>query len=377
MATYKVIQDIEADDKLLGPLTARQCIYAAIGVVSCYVSYLVSINGAAFLVVFLLPFIGFGFFFAWPWSKQQSTEVWALARVRFALKPRRRIWDQNGTKKLVTVTAPVQTDPRRNNMSEREVVSRLQALANTIDSRGWAVKNVPVSLYQAPNSLSASDRLIAGQVLAGGNPGPGTFDSTDIFDVAANPLAGQLEAKMATAASNKRQQLVHALDAPAGDTGAAAAQPASNWYTPQPSAVPTVPAGNPNAADEALIARSLGQPQTPGQQPATTSVQPQPAAQITPAPASYSNIRTPQLPAAQMAAGVPAGQGNPSVQPPTAAVTPPVNPAILELANNNDLNISTIAREARQISGAHPDGTLGSPGRDQAGQGGEVSISLR
>ena len=28
MATYKVIQDIEAEDKLIGPLTLRQFIYA-------------------------------------------------------------------------------------------------------------------------------------------------------------------------------------------------------------------------------------------------------------------------------------------------------------------------------------------------------------
>lgn len=330
MATYKVLQDIEAEDKLLGPLTARQCIYAAIGVVSCYLSYLLYMNRAAFLIVFLLPFIGFGFFFAFPWTKQQSTEVWALARVRFALKPRRRIWDQNGTKNLVTVTVPVQVDPRRRNMSETEVVSRLQALANTIDSRGWAVKNVPVSLYAAPSTLSASDRLVAGNTAAI-TPGPGTFDSTDIFDIAANPRASELETKMAAAANSKRQQLVNALGTPAGSAPAGSAPvqtatpatvPARTWYTPQPAAVNASEPTNLAAADEALIAQNLRLGQPP--------VQPSPA--------------------------------------PATPVTPPVNPAILELANNNDLNIATIAREAKQINGEHPDGTLGD---------GEVSVSLR
>ncbi len=352
MATYKVLQDIEAEDKLLGPLTARQCIYAAIGVVSCYLSFVVASNGAAFLIAFLLPFIGFGFFFAFPWTKQQSTEVWALAKVRFALKPRRRIWDQNGTKNLVTVTAPVQVDVRRNVLSEREVVSRLQALANTIDSRGWAVKNVPVSLYATSDHLSASDRLIAGQS-AIDTPGPGTYDSTDIFDVAANPLAGQLEAKMNAAASMKRQQLVTAMDAPAGTTPqpqAAAAQTGQAWYAQQPVSQPV-----PMPSD--IATASIPQQQ----------VQPQPVT----AP-SYSQIRVPQPPATPVVQAQPVASATPVI-----AVTPPVNPAILELANNNDLNIATIAREAKQISGNHPNGTLGVPGTDQADQGTEVSVSLR
>lgn len=372
MATYKVLQDIEAEDKLLGPLTARQCIYAAIGVVSCYLSYLVAANGAAFLIVFLLPFIGFGFFFAFPWTKQQSTEVWALARVRFALKPRRRIWDQNGTKNLVTVTAPVQVETRRQNLSEREVVSRLQALANTIDSRGWAVKNVPVSLYTAPNHASASDRLIAGGGGLMGTPGPGTYDSTDIFDVAANPLAGELESKMVAAANNKRQQLVTALDSPgtnsAATTPSGQQQPAAQagaWYTPQPQAQAAVPVATSNAvaAEETLIVQQLTQP---AQQP-----QPQPASQPVPQAQSYSDIRTPGVPATPVVQAAPAPLAS------TAAVTPPVNPAILELANNNDLNIATIAREAKQISGTEPHGVLGSPGADHTGRGEEVSVSLR
>ncbi|MGH7158305.1 MAG: PrgI family mobile element protein [Candidatus Saccharimonadales bacterium] len=33
MATYKVIQDIEAEDKILGPLTLRQFIYAGVAAI--------------------------------------------------------------------------------------------------------------------------------------------------------------------------------------------------------------------------------------------------------------------------------------------------------------------------------------------------------
>ncbi len=40
MATYKVIQDIEAEDKFVGPLTLKQFIFACITVVLGYLSFL-------------------------------------------------------------------------------------------------------------------------------------------------------------------------------------------------------------------------------------------------------------------------------------------------------------------------------------------------
>lgn len=384
MATYKVLQDIEAEDKLIGPLTPRQCIYAAIAVVAGYISFLLVSSGAAFLVVFMLPFIGFGLFFAFPWTKEQSTEVWALARVRFALKPRKRIWDQNGTKNLVDVTAPITFARPTRTISESEVASRLNALANTIDSRGWAVKNVPVSLYTAPsNFISASDRLTGGSDIPPTTPGPGSYDSTDIFDAAANPLAGALDAKMAASASAKRLMLETNMANPApalGQTGAvqsdeqpwytssaASAQPAQQQLPPQPlpAAAATIPpvqppqpaaptftsvpvAANPTPGDEALLqAAKAGSADAGGQNARPVQAQ------------SYSDIRTsspsgilpsaaPQLAPAQTAAAV------------VTPMTSPVNPAILELANNNDLNIATIAREAQQISSAqHPAETSG------------------
>ena len=143
MATYKVLQDIEAEDTLIGPLTLRQCIYAGIAVIGGYLSFVLISRGVGYLSVVFLPFILGGLFFAFPWSKQQTTEVWALAKVRFFLKPRKRIWNQSGVKELVTITAPRRAPKNYSrHLSPTEVQSRLRALADTIDSRGWAVKNI-------------------------------------------------------------------------------------------------------------------------------------------------------------------------------------------------------------------------------------------
>lgn len=69
---------------------------------------------------------------------------------------------------------------------------------------------------------------------------------------------------------------------------------------------------------------------------------------------AYGNMRTIQPISEQQAVAA-------SAQPPMT-VTP--NPAILELANNDDLNVATIARQANKANGKKPDD-------------GEVVISLR
>ena len=71
MATYKVIQDIEAEDKLLGPLSLRQFIYAVIVVVLCYVVFRVFFIQPVLVAPFLPPIILFGVLAA-PFGHDQS-----------------------------------------------------------------------------------------------------------------------------------------------------------------------------------------------------------------------------------------------------------------------------------------------------------------
>jgi hypothetical protein len=350
MATYKVLQDIEAEDKLLGPLTLRQCIYAAIAVFAGWLAYLCISKGAPYISVIFLPFIGFGLFFAFPWSKQQSTEVWALAKIRFALKPRRRIWDQSGGKHLVTVTAPKHVEgPRVRDMSETEVRSRLQALADTIDSRGWAIKNVSVGVYQQPYQIGgddSSDRLVDLSNMPQEVPTVTTTVSEDMFDLANNPIAQQFEQKISASSSAHRQQLVTALNDPAS-TAAPAATDQNYWFLPQ-TAAPTTP-----IVDTSTAAVMLPQAATPTPEEEALAQQIKHQQELYNSPNTASHLRTIQplsVQAAQAANQPIAAAPTPLAEPAQdqqQPVTPTPNPAILELANNNDLNVATIAREAQ------------------------------
>lgn len=366
MATYKVLQDIEAEDKLIGPLTLRQCLYAAVAAVSGYLSFVAISRGAAWLVFFFLPFIGFGVFFAFPWNKQQSTEVWALAKVRFALKPRKRIWDQSGVKHLVTVTVPKQLeDPRAHRMSETEVRGRLKALADTIDSRGWAVKNVPLNMYIQPTTAGASsDRLVVPESLPREVPGIDLAHTDDMFDLANNPLAQQFDAKMTASTNAHREQIMNQMHNPDQPAPAAALNP-TNWYVAPPVAanLPGMPAGAAVAtaagapsAEEIALAEDIRRREAllhaphEAAYPHLRTIQPLSAQSAHPA-AIPAQPQAAQVPAVQPAAqALPQPQPAPAVvaaAPPPPPVTPQPNPAILDLANNNDLNVATLAREAK------------------------------
>ena len=91
MAVYKVIQDIEAEDKLLGPLTLKGFIYAAIAALLAFINFRLLFAGALgplrwfFVLLFLFPMFLF-MILASPLGREQPTEVWLLSRVRFLIK---------------------------------------------------------------------------------------------------------------------------------------------------------------------------------------------------------------------------------------------------------------------------------------------------
>lgn len=354
MATYKVLQDIEAEDKILGPLTLRQFIYALITCFFLYLCFIVIAKHAAFLLVFFLPPALFTGFFTFPFGKDQPTEVWAVARIGFLFKPRKRIWDQSGIKELVTVTVPKKIERiYTNGLSPTEVESRLSALATTIDSRGWAIKNVNVNLYASAAmtaDVDRSDRLVAMSSM----PQPVLdYDikaSDDMLDVQSNPIAQQFTEMITASSKAHRQQLIDTMNSPSATPVVTAVEvtqaPAGMWFTGQSPAV-----GSVTTVTTPFVPHVL-EPTT-----AVTPVAPDPAAPTAEEIAVLNHLKAeasaPQTYNARMKTIQPLSAALPPVQaqliPPT--LTAPiltVDPVIENLSRSNDLNISTLAREAHK-----------------------------
>lgn len=146
MAVYKVPQDVEADDKLLGPFSFRQFVYlivVALCIGLAYLLYKVFIG----LIIIPMPFILFFGALALPLKKDQPMEAYLGAMFSFyILKPRKRFWQPNGLNALVEITAPKQVEPDRvKHLSEDEAKEKLGYLTNIVESRGWAVRGVNVA----------------------------------------------------------------------------------------------------------------------------------------------------------------------------------------------------------------------------------------
>jgi hypothetical protein len=424
MASYKVIQDIEAEDKLVGPLTLRQCIYAAITCLCLYICFLAYSKGAGFLMVFFLPIAAGSGFFAFPWQGEQPTEIWALARLRFMVKPRVRIWDQDGVKDLVTILVPKKIEIRRSykdSLSQREVNSRLRALADTIDSRGWATRNAAfgfTSQWQHPTVAP-----VPGAEPVANVPNDDMFDTT-------NSVAQNFDAMLSASSAQQRQRVMQQINAPqqpqpspypqnyaqAQAQGPAPA-PASYQPAPQPMyqapqlPAPIMPGGQATnwfANGPAYPTMPQPQPTQPVYQTATAPMQAAPIQappiQAMPMPTSqqsaYLESDAPIAVAAtpttdEMREAEMIRQQNqamavnlnhmrvlqPAVQAPSPSTSGPSDdqsayddmfqsappngtpepvthtpdPAILEFANNDDLDIATIARQANKQIKQSPD----------------------
>ncbi|MCU0667246.1 MAG: PrgI family protein [Patescibacteria group bacterium] len=141
MAEYKVIQDVEAEDKIIGSLSLKQLIFAAIAVAIAFLGFRIfMLVGNIFIFIPFLPFIIVFGLLAAPLGRQQSTELWLAAQVHFYTKPRKRIWDQSDIKQLVHITVPRKIEKQyTDGLNQGQVKSRISALATAMDSRGQAI----------------------------------------------------------------------------------------------------------------------------------------------------------------------------------------------------------------------------------------------
>ncbi len=289
MSVYKVPQDVEAEDKLLGPFSFRQFVFLIIAVIGIAIAYGLSTILLP-LAIIPVPIILFFGALALPLKKDQPMEVYLAAVISFMLKPKKRLWQPDGIERLVEVIAPkVEEKTYGNNYDQAEVQRRLSYLANLVDSQGWSIRGV-----NNPNSSMRADLFNEGQA------------ANDILDENSttaqniNHLINQSDVR-------RRQEVIQKMQ-----TGQSA--------TPPPVQPP-----------------QSSQPDNPA--PATPL-------QMNPYPTMRQSILNPISRQSATPTSTPI-QTQPTTMPQSSVNE--VSPAIIELANNRDLSIETIAREANRI----------------------------
>lgn len=148
MAQYKVPQDVEADDKLLGPFTFRQFVYLMIagGLIALAVGLF---QLFPLLAIIPLPLVLLLLVLALPLKKDQPMETYLAALVSYYLKPRNRKWTPGQRDTTILITAPkIVEETRKRDLSEEEATHRLSFLADIVDTEGQSIKNMNNSIMR-------------------------------------------------------------------------------------------------------------------------------------------------------------------------------------------------------------------------------------
>jgi hypothetical protein len=314
MAVYKVPQDVEADDKLIGPFTFRQFVYLIIVALLTALAWWMAQLFVG-LIIIPLPFIIFFGALALPIRKDQPMEVYLAAMVSFYLKPHKRLWDADGIESLIEITVPktVQFQLTKD-ISRNEAVQRLGYLAQIVDSQGWAVRGQGV---QAPNSSVSNDVYFESQQIED------VLDSNTSVSQSLDNMINQSDAKHHQEMIDRLHQQSVAQQQPAAT---AAPEPVQSQLT--------------NPTD--LYTSTQPAAPAPVYDPYPTNIQQSVIQPLSPSDQVYAPAEPPAITTSEKL----------------------VSPDIINLANNADLSIETIAREANRI-------------KEQENMTEEVVISLR
>ena len=390
MAQYKVPQDVEAEDKLLGPFTFRQFIYLMIigGLIGLGVLFWQFFP--PLIIVIITPILLLGSL-ALPIKKDQPMETYLSAVVSFYLKPHTRTWEPGEPESTIIITAPKKIEEiRTKNLDQDEALHRLSFLADIIDSEGYAIKGV------IPNS-GIKDEIYA--------------EANDTLDMFEDPTASNnsINQTLQNDASMRRNQAINQMRAAINNTNQTrnTAQTNGRQNSPyqqpmqQPQATPVAqippyqqPAQQPQVAPVAQIPPY----QQPAQQPQVAPVAQNPPYQqpmqptAIPQPPSLPQSETANMPMPSYVAANPtpisqpiktedplsyeAVKNNDTIIKPDSMIAEIeaekaeeakrraeeekskaeaeqaeelADPNIIDLANNNDFSIETIAKQAKRI----------------------------
>lgn len=236
MGQYKVPQDVEAEDKILGPLTLKQFIYTVIGVSYGLIMFTLFKGVPVIFILLGIPptllFLMLGLYR----RQDQPFEAYFLALANYFGKSRKRVWEKEPIAEVFKVEAPI-IKPEEAARDPREVMGQLEKLAHIVDTRGLSSKQPEVQehlVMPTELELDSRDRL--------GNPEdfvlPQAVVTTDInpaddiLDFQNNPTAANLNHLIEDSEAHIREEALTKMQKQATKpTAKAPAKPSASGMT--------------------------------------------------------------------------------------------------------------------------------------------------
>ena len=331
MAQYKVPQDVEADDKLLGPFSFRQFVYLMIigGLIGLGV--LLWQVFPPFIVILIPPIILLGAL-ALPLKKDQPMETYLSAVVSF-------VYDVGGT--CLRICKGEECVIEKLHLKYGFALHRLSFLADIIDTEGYAIKGTTLNsgvkeevyaeAHDTPDmfeNTTASNNLI-NQTLTDG--------ASARHDLAISQMRAAIEnnaRNQNTTITNHNGQLNQQI--PQQTTQPQTMQQPQSYPIPQPPALPD----NPVINNSSISAPKPIIPSNPLSDEAvkyndTIIKSDSMVAEIEAERAEQERIQQEEAEEKRQAE--------------IKEVTEQTNQNMIDLANNSDFSIETIAQQAKRI----------------------------
>ncbi len=343
MAQYKVPQDVEADDKLIGPFSFRQFVYLLIaaGLIALAVGLF-----QLFPLLAILP-IPFTFFFlalALPLKKDQPMETYLAALVDYYLKPRKKIWMSGQKESTILITAPkIVEDKRTRDITGEEATHRLSFLADIVDTEGLAIKGAGASPMRE-------------DLVAEANATPDMFEAYQsqvlnrVIDQDKMTRHNDAVSEMRSAIERNKNTFQGDLDEPniggekviqRAEAPSASPEPVNVKAEPEmilPKIEPEKPVEVPELQVAAPKAEVTLQPDMEIEN-SDVVIRPE---MVPEEEDKFKNVRVP-------------GGEKPAFG---EDFENPINNSIMELAHNNDFSVATIAKEANRINNRKDEGEI-------------------
>lgn len=136
MGQYKVPQNVETEDKLVGSFTLRQLIYMAIAIGWGFLIYRIFKSNIPIMIVLMLPISGFFFVLGVARKEEQSFESYLAAVLRFYFVDKKRVWNKELSADINT--GAIQDPSLKDDEVQLNTVptkGQLKQIANILDTR--------------------------------------------------------------------------------------------------------------------------------------------------------------------------------------------------------------------------------------------------
>ncbi len=331
MGQYKVPQNVEAEDKIIGALTLKQFIYTVIGVMIGLVSFLTLRKTPIVMLIVGVPPTALFLLLGLYQRQGQPFEAFFLSIVSFLAKPRKRLWIKEPIEEVFKIQAPkvvaavTQRDPQ-------EVRGQLERLSQIVDTRGWGSKKAELQEPSGEQLFESQGRIVEPGMATQGEPiDTDVSMADDILDVKNNPNAHNVNALILDQAKNVRAEALN--------RALAQTEP----QPPDPSQTVSVGSGHLRTDD----VPSPGNVYTPIVPTATPVAQPTPVTSTT-GQAGVISGNTSEAATPAGTSNLPGGTPAVASQSASEMTTNPLD-GILKLAmENDDLPVSQIAAQANR-----------------------------